>query len=66
MVSVRWQGTWYRDLTHVRDPQGWSARHVCALDRRRWRLEEALALTKRLLDVASGWTGSSNAVPWQI
>jgi hypothetical protein len=30
MVSVRWQGTWSRYLTHVLAPQGWSARPVCA------------------------------------
>jgi Transposase DDE domain len=66
MVSVRWQGTWYRYLTNVRDPQGLSARQVCELYRRRWRIEEACALTKRLLDLAYVWTGSSNAVQLQI
>ena len=66
MVSVRWQGTWYRYLTNVLDPQGLSARQVCELYRRRWRIEDAFALTKRLLDLASVWTGSTNAVPWQI
>jgi hypothetical protein len=43
-----------------------SARHVCELYRRRWRIEDAFALTKRLLDLAYVWTGSSNAVPLQI
>jgi len=66
MVSVRWQGTWYRYLTNVRDPQGLSARQVCELYRRRWRIEDAFALTKRLLDLAYVWTGSSNAVQLQI
>ena len=66
MVSVRWQGTWYRYLTNVLDPQGWSARQVCELYRRRWRIEDAFALTKRLLDLAYVWTGSSNAVQLQI
>jgi len=66
MVSVLWQGTWYRSLTHVLDPQVLSARQVCELYRRRWRIEEAFALTKRLLDLAYVWTGSSNAVQVQI
>ena len=44
----------------------WSARQVCALYRRRWRIEEAVALTKRVLDLAYGWTGSPNAVQVQI
>jgi len=66
MVSVRWQGTWYRYLTNVLDPQVLSARQVCELYRRRWRIEDAFALTKRLLDLAYVWTGSSNAVQLQI
>jgi len=66
MVSVLWQGAWYRDLTHVLDPQVLSARQVCELDRRRWWIEDAFALTKRLLDLAYVWTGSTNAVQWQL
>jgi hypothetical protein len=66
MVSVLWQGTWYRSLTNVLEPQVLSARQVCELYRRRWRIEEAFALTKRLLDLAYVWTGSSNAVQLQI
>jgi hypothetical protein len=46
----------------VLDPSVLSARQVCELYRRRWRITEALALTKRLLDLAYVWTGSTNAV----
>jgi hypothetical protein len=66
MISVLWQGTWYRYLTNVLAPQELSARQVCELYRRRWRIEDAFALTKRLLDVADVWTGSTNAVQWQL
>jgi IS4 transposase len=66
MVAVWWQGTWYRYLTNVLDPQVLSARQVCELYRRRWRIEDAFALTKRLLDLAYWWTGSTHAVQWQI
>jgi hypothetical protein len=66
MVSVRWQNVWYRYLTNVLDPQGLSARQVCELYRRRWRIEDAFAVTKRLLDLAYVWTGSSNGVQLQI
>jgi len=66
MVSVLWQGVWYRYLTNVLDPQVLSARQVCELSRRRWRIEDAFALTKRLLDLAYVWTGSTNAVQLQI
>jgi hypothetical protein len=43
-----------------------SARQVCELYRRRWRIEDAFALTKRVLDLAYLWTGSTNAVQLQI
>jgi hypothetical protein len=66
MVSVLWQGVWYRSLPNVLTAQVWSARPVCELYRRRWRIEDAFALTKRLLDVAYVWTGSTNAVPLPI
>jgi Transposase DDE domain len=66
MVSVLWQGRWYRYLTNVLDPKLLSARQVCELYRRRWRIEDAFALTKRVLDLAYLWTGSTNAVQLQI
>jgi hypothetical protein len=50
----------------VLDPQALSPRQVCELYRRRWRIEDAFALTKRLLDLAYVGTGSSNAVQLQI
>jgi hypothetical protein len=66
LVSVLWQGVWYRYLTNVLDPQVLSARQVCELYRRRWRIEDAFALTKRVLDLAYLWTGSTHAVQLQI
>lgn len=53
------------DVISVSDqcPRSVSARHVWALYRRRWRSEDAFALTTRPLNVAYGWTGSSAAVP---
>jgi Transposase DDE domain len=66
MVSVRWQGVWYRDLTHVLEPQVLSPRQVGELDRRRWRIEDAFWLPTRVLDLAYVWTGSPNAVQLQI
>jgi hypothetical protein len=66
MVAVWWQGTWSRYLTNVLDPHVLSARQVCELYRRRWRIEDAFALTKRRLDLAYVWTGSTNAVQLQI
>jgi len=66
MVSVLGQGVWYRYLTNVLDPQVLSARQVGELYRRRGRIEEAFALTKRVLELADVWTGSTHAVQLQI
>ena len=66
MGSVLWQGQWYRDLTNVLDPQLLSARQVCELYRRRWRIEAALLLTKRVLELAYLWTASPKGVQLQI
>lgn len=66
MVSVLWHGQWYRYLTNVLDPQVLTARQVCELYRRRWRIEDAFLLTKRVLDLAYLWTASPNGIQLQI
>lgn len=48
------------------DPQVLTARQVCELYRRRWRIEEAFLLTKRVLDLAYLWTASPNGIQLQI
>jgi len=66
MVSVLWGKTWYRYLTNVLDPEVLSAQQVCDLYRRRWRIEEAFLLTKRLLGLAYLWVGGNNGIKIQI
>ena len=66
LVSVLWGKTWYRYLTNVLDPEMLSARQVCELYRRRWRIEEAFLLTKRLLGLAYLWVGGNNGIKIQI
>ncbi|MEH1831485.1 MAG: IS4 family transposase [Nostoc sp.] len=66
LVSVLWGATWYYYLTNVVDPQMLSAQQVCELYRRRWRVEDAFLLTKRLLGLAYIWVGDSNGVQIQI
>jgi hypothetical protein len=65
-VSVLWGTTWYHYLTNVLDHQLLSAREVCELYRRRWRIEEAFLLTKRLLGLAYLWVGDRNGVEIQL
>ncbi len=66
LVSVLWGQIWYRYLTNVLDPEVLSARQVCDLYRRRWRIEEAFLLTKRLLGLAYLWVGGTNGIKIQI
>jgi hypothetical protein len=60
--SVLWRGQWYRYLTNVLDPMPLSARHIGELYRRRWRIEDAFLVTKRVLDLAYLWKASANGV----
>lgn len=57
LVSVLWGKTWYYYLTNVLEPEQLSAHQVCELYRRRWQIEEAFLLTKRLLGLAYLWVG---------
>ena len=66
MVSVLWGKTWYRYLTNVLDPQQLSPQQVCDLYRRRWRIEDAFLLTKRLLGLSYLWVGGGNGVQMQV
>jgi hypothetical protein len=66
MVSVLWAGVWHRYLTNVLDERRLSARQVCELYRRRWRIEDAFLLTKRLLGLSYLWVGSRNGVEIQM
>lgn len=66
LVSVLWGKTWYRYLTNVLSPEQLSPQEVCELYRRRWQIEEAFLLTKRLLGLAYLWVGHRNGVQIQI
>ncbi|MEH2128608.1 IS4 family transposase [Nostoc sp.] len=65
-VSVLWGKTWYHYLTNVLDPQQLSPQSVCELYRRRWQIEDAFLLTKRLLGLSYLWVGGNNGVQMQV
>lgn len=65
-VSVLWGKTWYYYLTNVLDPQQLSPQSVCDLYRRRWQIEDAFLLTKRLLGLSYLWVGGTNGVQMQV
>jgi hypothetical protein len=66
LIEVRFGTTWYRYLTSVLDPAVLPASVVADLYRRRWRIEEAFQVVKRLLNLAYLWTGSPNGVLLQV
>ena len=66
LIEVRFGTTWYRYLTSVLDPAVLPASVVADLYRRRWRIEEAFQVVKRLLNLAYLWTGSQNGVLLQV
>ncbi len=66
LIEVRFGRTWYRYLTSVLDPAVLPAPVVADLYRRRWRIEEAFLIVKRLLNLSYLWTGSVNGVLLQV
>ena len=66
LIEVRFGTTWYRYLSSVLDPASLPASVVADLYRRRWRIEEAFQVVKRLLNLAYLWTGSPNGVLLQV
>ncbi len=66
LIEVMYQGRWYRYLTNVLDPNLLPAEVVVALYRRRWRVEDAFLIVKRLLGLAYLWVGSENGIQLQV
>ena len=66
LIEVRFGALWYSYLTSVLDPAILPAETVADLYRRRWRIEEAFQVVKRLLNLAYLWTGSLNGILLQV
>jgi hypothetical protein len=66
LIEVRVKDTWYRYVTSVLDPALLPPLVVADLYRRRWRIEEAFLIVKRLLNLAYLWTGSLNGILLQV
>jgi hypothetical protein len=66
LIEVRFGRTWYRYVTSVLDAAVLPAPVVADLYRRRWRIEEAFLIVKRLLNLSYLWTGSVNGVLLQV
>ncbi len=66
LISIRKGKGTYRYLTSVLDPHVLPPYVVVDLYARRWRIEDAFHLVKRLLGLAYLWTGSINGIKLQI
>lgn len=66
LVEVRVGGAWRAYLTNVLDPTVLPPADAVDLYARRWRIEEAFLLVKRLLGLAYLWTGAVNGIQLQV
>ena len=66
LIEVRSGKTWHSYLTSVLDPNVLPPYVVADLYRRRWRIEDAFNIVKRLLGLSYLWTGSINGIKLQI
>jgi hypothetical protein len=66
LVEVQVGGKWRAYLTNALDPRVLPAADVVDLYGRRWRIEEAFLLTKRLLGLSYLWSGAFNAIALQV
>lgn len=66
LVEVRHGNTWYRYITSVLSPHTLPPYVIADLYGRRWHIETAFGLLKRLLGLSYLWTGSFNGVKLQV
>ena len=66
LVKVRFESQWYSYVTSVLDPEILPPCVVADLYRRRWRIEEAFNILKRVLNLGYLWTGSLNGIKLQL
>ena len=66
LVEIKAGKIWYSYLTSVLDPMILPPYVVANLYSKRWRIEEAFNVVKRLLGLSYLWTGSLNGIKLQI
>lgn len=66
LIEVLVGTTWHQYLTNVLDPAVLPTAAVVDLYARRWRIEDAFLLVKRLLGLAYLWTGADNGIALQV
>ena len=66
LIEIKVSKTSYSYITSVLDPHILPPYVVADLYRRRWRIEEAFYVVKRLLGLSYLWTGSINGIKLQV
>lgn len=66
LIEVLHKTTWHRYMTNELDPLILPARECVSLYYRRWSIERAFFVVKRLLGLAYFWSGAQNAVEFQL
>jgi hypothetical protein len=66
VVEVTIGTTWRPSLTNVLDPRVLSVADVVDLYGRRWKIEQAFLVTKRLLGLSYLWSGTDNGIALQV
>ena len=66
VVEVKVGKGWRPYLTNVLDPAVLSVADVVEIYDRRWKIEEAFLVTKRLLGLSYLWSGAYNAIAVQV
>lgn len=66
LIEVRTKNDWHSYVTSVLEPEILPPYVVADLYRKRWRIEQAFNLVKRLLGLSYLWTGSINGIKLQI
>lgn len=66
LIEVRVGKTWRSYLTSVLEPEVLPPYVVIDLYQKRWRIEDAFNIVKRLLGLSYLWTGSINGIKLQI
>jgi hypothetical protein len=66
LIEIRKGNGWHRYVTSVLEPEILPPYVIIDLYARRWRIEDAFHLVKRLLGLSYLWTGSLNGIKLQI
>jgi len=66
LLEVLIGNRWHRSLTNVLDPAILAPAAIVDLYSRRWRIEDAFHIAKRLLGLSYLWSSSANSIALQV